>query len=116
MIGALIGVRLGQAWLDPAAALVVAGFIAQACWEIFQDMSRILGDRIVIDEDRIRKVVQSVPSVLGCHHIRTRGSADHVFLDMHVWMHGGMRLDEAHRLSHVVKDRLMAQFPESRTR
>ena len=23
-----------------------------------------------------------------------------------------MRLDEAHRLSHVVKDRLMARFPE----
>jgi cation diffusion facilitator family transporter len=112
VIAALIGVRLGQGWLDPAAALVVAGFIASACWEILQDTSRILGDRIVLDEDRIRAVVQSVPSILGCHHIRTRGSRDHVFLDLHVWMDGQMPLDDAHRLSHVVKDRLMAQFPE----
>jgi cation diffusion facilitator family transporter len=112
VIAALIGVRFGYAWLDPAAALVVAVFIAHACWEILQDTSRILGDRIVIDETRIRKVVQEVPEVLGCHHIRTRGSADHVFLDLHVWMDGRLPLDEAHRLSHVVKDRLMARFPE----
>jgi cation diffusion facilitator family transporter len=112
VIAALIGVRLGHGWLDPAAALVVAAFIAYACWEIFQDTSRILGDRIVIDETRIREVVQEVPEILGCHHIRTRGPSDHVFLDLHVWMDGRLPLDDAHRLSHVVKDRLMARFPE----
>jgi cation diffusion facilitator family transporter len=112
VIAALIGVHLGYAWLDPAAALIVAGFIAWACWEIFQDTSRILGDRVVIDESRIRKVVQQVPEVLGCHHIRTRGPSDHVFLDLHVWMDGGLPLHEAHRLSHVVKDKLMATFPQ----
>ena len=112
VIAALIGMRFGHAWLDPAAALVVAGFIARACWEIFNDTSRILGDRIVIDESRIRAVVQEVPEVLGCHHIRTRGSADFVFLDLHIWMDGALPLHEAHRLSHVVKDKLMAAFPE----
>ena len=112
VIAALVGVRFGYSWLDPAAALVVAGFIAYACWEIFQDTSRILGDRIVIDETSIRAVVQTVPDVLGCHRIRTRGSVDHVFLDLHVWMDGRMPLHEAHRVSHVVKDRLMARFPE----
>ena len=81
-------------------------------WEIFRDTSRILGDRIVIDETIIRAVVQTVPDVLGCHRIRTRGSVDHVFLDLHVWMDGRMPLHEAHRVSHVVKDRLMARFPE----
>jgi cation diffusion facilitator family transporter len=112
VIAALIGVRLGYAWLDPAAALVVAGFIAYACWEIFADTSNILGDRMVIDESRIRDVVKEVPEVVGCHHIRTRGSADYVFLDLHVWLDGALPLDEAHRLSHVVKDRLMTRFPE----
>ena len=27
-----------------------------------------------------------VPAVLGCHAIRTRGSRDFVFLDLHIWM------------------------------
>jgi len=112
VIAALSGVRLGYLWLDPVAALVIAGFIGHACWEIFQSTSGILADRFVIPEEAIRDVVRSVPEVMGCHHVRTRGSNDFVFLDLHVWMDRDMRLDEAHRLSHVVKDRLMARFPQ----
>jgi cation diffusion facilitator family transporter len=112
VIGALIGVQMGYVWLDPVAALVIAGFIGRACWEIFQSTSGILADRFVIPEVAIREVVSSVPEVMGCHEIRTRGSHDFVFLDLHVWMDRDMRLDEAHRLSHVVKDRLMARFPQ----
>lgn len=112
VIGALVGVTLGVPILDPLAAIVVAGFIGHACWEIFQDTTRILADEIVIAADDIHDVVCEVPNVLGCHHIRSRGSADHVFLDLHIWMDAGMRLDEAHEISHVVKDRIMARFPQ----
>ena len=52
------------------------------------------------------------PGVVGCHQIRTRGSEDHAFLDLHVWYPPHMPLHEAHRLSHLVKDRLMAAFPQ----
>jgi cation diffusion facilitator family transporter len=112
VIAALIGVKLGYLWLDPVAALIIAAFIGYACWEIFKSTSGILADRFVIPEEAIREAVRGVPEVLGCHHIRTRGSNDFVFLDLHIWMDRDMRLDEAHRLSHVVKDRLMARFPQ----
>jgi cation diffusion facilitator family transporter len=112
VIFALVGVTLGVTWLDPVAAIIVAVFIGKACLEIFRDTAQVLGDRIVIPEDDIRAVVGSVPDVQGCHHIRTRGAPDFVFLDLHIWMDPEMRLDEAHRLSHVVKDQLMSRFPQ----
>ena len=112
VIAALIGVKYGIAILDPIAAIVIAMFIGYACWEIFKSTSQILADQIVIPEDDIRAVVSSVPEVAGCHHIRTRGPEDFVFLDLHVWMNADMRLEEAHRLSHVVKDKLMERFPQ----
>ena len=112
VIIALVGVNLGYAWLDPAAAVVVAVFIGYACWEIFKSTSGILADHIAMPEDAIRQVVTSVPDVLGCHHIRSRGTADFVFLDLHIWMDPQMPLDKAHALSHVVKDRLMTSFPQ----
>ena len=112
VIAALVGVTLGYPLLDPLAALIIAGFIGYACWEIFQDTTRILADEIVIAADDIERVVLAVPHVLGCHHIRSRGAADHVFLDLHVWMDAGMRLDDAHRISHVVKDQVMARYPQ----
>jgi len=112
VIAALVGVKLGIPILDPAAAIIVAGFIGYACWGIFTETTGILADEIVIAADDIKAVVQGIPEVVGCHHIRSRGSADHVFVDLHIWMNPAMRLDEAHRLSHVVKDRIMAHFPQ----
>jgi divalent metal cation (Fe/Co/Zn/Cd) transporter len=98
--------------LDPIAALVVAGFIGRALVQIAATTTRILSDRVVMSEADIEHVVMSVPGILGCHHIRTRGSADHVFLDFHVWLPPAMPLVEAHALSHVVKDRLMTKYPQ----
>lgn len=112
VLGALLGVWWGYPLFDPIAALLVAGFIGHACWSIAHDASGVLGDQIVIAEQEVRRVVQSVPEVVGCEKIRTRGSADYTFLDLHLWLDGGMSLEEAHRTSHVVKDRLMQKFPQ----
>lgn len=112
VLGALLGVWWGYPLLDPMAALLVAGFIGHACWGIAQEASRILADEVVLPEDQVRAVVQSVPEVLGCEKIRTRGSADYAFLDLHLWLNGRTSLDEAHAMSHVVKDRLMTKFPQ----
>jgi cation diffusion facilitator family transporter len=112
VIAALIGAHAGFPILDPLAALLVAGFIAYAGYKVAQATTRILSDRIVMDESDVERVVMSVPGVLGCHQIRTRGSSDHVFLDMHVWLPPAMPLREAHALSHVVKDRLIERFPQ----
>ena len=112
VIGALVAVTVGYPIFDACAAVVVAGFIAKAGIDIARHTSQILSDRMVIAEDDIRSVVQSVAGIVGCHRIRTRGTLDHVFLDLHVWLAPETRLDEAHRLSHVVKDRLMARYPQ----
>lgn len=112
VIAALAGTAIGFPLLDSLGAAIVVGFIGYAGFKIARDTSRILSDEIVIAEADIREVVMGVPEVLGCHHIRTRGSADHVFLDLHVWMAANTRLEEAHRRSHEVKDRLMAKYPQ----
>lgn len=112
VIAALIGVRLGYPILDPLAALFVAGFIGWSGWQIARETSRVLSDATVLDEAEVERVVRTVTGVLGCHHIRTRGSADYAFLDLHVWAPRDMRLDEAHTLSHIVKDRLLERYPE----
>lgn len=112
VVAALIGARAGWPMLDPIAALIVAAFIAYAGYQVASATTKILSDRIVMDETDVERVVLSVPGVLGCHQIRTRGSSDHVFLDLHVWLPAAMPLVEAHALSHVVKDRLVARFPQ----
>jgi cation diffusion facilitator family transporter len=112
VMAALVGVERGWVWLDPAAAVVVAGFIAYAGYGVLRETAGILSDRIVIAEDDLRRVVLSVPEVVGCEKIRTRGARDQVFLDLHIWMHPDTPLHLAHHTSHVVKDKLMARYPQ----
>jgi len=112
VLAALVGSAYGFPMLDPLAALVIVGFIGHAGFAIARDAARILSDQTVISEEDISRVVQSVPNVLGCHHIRSRGAADHVFLDLHVWLDGATPLTEAHAVSHAVKDLLMERYPQ----
>jgi cation diffusion facilitator family transporter len=105
-------VKLGYPVLDPIGGLVIAVFIARTGWQIARETSRVLSDRVVLAEEEIRRVVMDTPQIVGCHHIRSRGTADHTFLDLHVWYPPEMPLHEAHRLSHIVKDRLMSTFPQ----
>jgi len=112
VMAALGGVWLGYPVLDPLAGLVVSVFIGHACWQIAREASGVLADQVVIAEDEIRSVVESVPGVVGSEKIRTRGTADTVFVDLHLWVDPRTPLGEAHALSHVVKDRLMQRFPE----
>ena len=112
VVAALVGARSGAPILDPLAALVVAGFIGYAGFQVAKATTRILSDQMVMAQSDVEEVVMSVPGVLGCHHIRTRGSSDHVFLDLHMWMAATIPLTDAHELSHVVKDRLMARYPQ----
>jgi cation diffusion facilitator family transporter len=108
----LVSVRLGYEILDPVGALLVAVFIARTGFEIVRETSPILSDHVVLDEEGIRRVVMSVPDVVGCHRIRSRGSLDYAFVDLHVWFRGSTSLFEAHRRSHVVKDTLMQTYPQ----
>ena len=108
----LAAVAAGYPILDPIGGIAIAVLIARTSYEIARDTTGILSDRAVIDEDDIRQTVMAVPGVLGCHHIRTRGPMDHVFLDAHVWFPADAPLRDAHRLSNVVKDRLMERFPQ----
>jgi cation diffusion facilitator family transporter len=112
VLAALAGVWLGYPVLDPIAGLVISVFIGYACWKIAREASGVLADEIVLAEEEIRSVVESVPGVVGSEKIRTRGTADNVFVDLHLWVDSRTPLGEAHALSHVVKDRLMQQFPE----
>ena len=108
----LAAVWLGYPVMDPIGGLVIAVFIARTGWQIARDTSGVLSDRVVLAEDDIRRVVMDSPGVVGCHRIRSRGSADHTFVDLHVWYPPDMPLHEAHRLSHILKDQLMSTYPQ----
>ncbi len=103
VIAGLIAVRAGYPVADPLIALVVAGVIAYTAWDVFKHATVTLSDAARIEPSKISQVVFEVPGVLGCHHIRTRGSAAEVYVDLHVQVDPAATVTEGHDVAEAVE-------------
>lgn len=110
-----IGIKLGlPAVIDPISACVVLVFIADLAFEIFKETSSVLSDK-ALSPDKIRKIKKIVGSfceVAACHQIRSRGDEDHFFLDIHIIFDPETPLAEAHRICHLVCEKIQDEMPE----
>ncbi len=105
----LVAVRVtGLAWLDPAAALVVAAMIIKAAWDITRRSFVDLLDRSLPDTERqlINQVLKEHNSrVVGFHQVRTRKAGGDRHIDLHLVVNGENSVSEAHDLcDHLERD------------
>jgi cation diffusion facilitator family transporter len=110
VIGGLIAVRAGYPAADPLIALVVAGAIAYSAYKVFGQATVTLADTARIDPSEISAVVREVPGVLGCHHIRTRGSAAEVYVDLHVQVDPQATVTAGHAVAEAVEREICNAF------
>lgn len=111
VLGSVVGVMLGAAWLDWVAALAVALFIAVAGIGVLRTNLGYLSDSVRIEPSRIEAAACSVPGVASAHKIRTRGIPGAIHVDLHVQIAPHLNVDQAHRVTHWVMDAVRAEFP-----
>lgn len=117
-LGALaVMASFGATWLgfraaDLVAAVVVAILIGRTAWSVLGENLGVLADRVRLDPLRVRQVAMSIPEVRGAHKIRSRGSADHVLVDLHIHVDPTMTVERAHRVTHEVARAVRRAFPE----
>ena len=103
VIAGLVAVRAGYPVADPLIALAVAGAIAYTAYKVFRQATVTFSDAARIDAADIAAVVREVPGVLGCHHIRTRGSAAAVYVDLHVQVDPSATVTAGHAVTEAVE-------------
>ena len=114
IIGALVGAgRLDAAWIDPAAALLVAAYILYSAWGILRTALDGLMDREFPEAERRRilDIAAAHPQVRGVHDLRTRRSGPRSFVQLHLELEGSMTLRDAHAVSDRVEKDIVAAFP-----
>jgi cation diffusion facilitator family transporter len=112
VLASYTGARLGLAWADPVGALLVVLFIGRIAWVVLASNLSVLVDQAVVDAAAIRAIACAVPGVAGCHHVRSRGPAHHVHVDLHILVAGDQPLAGAHAIAHQVEDAIRAAHPE----
>jgi cation diffusion facilitator family transporter len=100
-------------WIDPVAALVVAGLIASAAWHLTTQASRDLVDASLpaAELDRISAIMTTLGSnVHGFHNLRTRKAGVHRFVEVHVVVDATMSVEASHEIASLVERRLGENF------
>ena len=108
----LIGVRMGFAWADAAAALVVAVIVLRAAGLLAWRSGDILIDRAPAGaEDQLRDAIRSVDGVREVRSVRVRRSGPQLLGDASIATGRMLSVEAATALAHDVKARAGEVLP-----
>lgn len=121
VLGGLVGLWLGRLWnlpqmqwLDTTLAVPVALLVFHSGWEVLQDNIPWLVDKVAIAPESISETVMSVPGVLNCHDIASRGLLGRqVFIEMHLIV-DAEDVETAHKITEAVEEQLLKFYSPAR--
>jgi len=102
---------MGYPIADPVVGVIIALFIARIGYKILKGASDVLVDTFCINTSAVKSVVDRIEGVKGCHDIRTRGSTNSIFLDLHVLVSGNLSIEKAHEIADRVEREIKKVFP-----
>jgi len=113
---AFVGIILSSLWhplADPIAGLLVAAWILKAAvGAVIENLGYLTG---AAAEDNLRlkfiQAAESIPGVIGVHHIMTEYVGPKVVVDMHINVNGDLPLKESHQINDDVI-RTLEAMPE----
>ncbi|WP_126147681.1 cation diffusion facilitator family transporter [Synechococcus elongatus] len=107
----LLGIRFfNLQWLDIVLSLPVAVLVLRSSWIVLKSNLPWLVDEIAVAPEAIHQVVTSVPGVVNCHDIASRGLLGRqIFVDMHLIVDAPDVLT-AHQITEAVEARLAERY------
>lgn len=97
-------------WLDVILAFPVAFLVFRSGWEVLTSNLPWLVDEIAIAPEAIHRLVMTVPGVINCHDIASRGLLGRqVFMEMHLIV-DTEDVEKAHQITEAVEKCLEEHF------
>jgi cation diffusion facilitator family transporter len=112
-LGVLVGLwlaRAGLAWADPVLALIVAGLVGRAGYQILRRSIPSLVDERAFDQATIQREAEEIAGVVSAYAIRSRRAGERRFAELTIAVDGGADVASAHRIADQVEDRLRASL------
>lgn len=113
-IGSMLFPQVDLRWVDPVAAMAVAGLIIKAAWDLTREAARDLVDASLPaeEEEWIRQRILALgPSLRGFHQLRTRKSGSDRFVEFHLALPVEMTVGESHNAGKSITNVIYDRFP-----
>ncbi|MFS8900376.1 cation diffusion facilitator family transporter [Synechococcus sp. H60.2] len=100
----------GIPWLDQVLAVPVGLLVFWSGWEVLRENVPFLTDRVAIPPKTLRELVLSLPGILDCHDIASRGiPGQMIFIEMHMVVEP-LDVESAHRITEAVEQLLQERY------
>ena len=114
VLAGVLGARLGLAFLDPAAGVVICALILRSAVRIARDaLSRMTDTACDAEtEAQMRRLIEADPDVSRIDRLRTRLFGNKIYVEVEISADGGMSLNEAHAIAQRVHDSIESRFSD----
>ena len=116
-LGTLVGVLgaiMGFPILDSLAAVVICVFILKVALTTGKDAVNKLTDKTCDLEtlNKIKEIITSHPEVRSILNLKTRVSANKIYVDIDIALNGDLTFALAHEIADILHDEIELQIPE----
>lgn len=103
----------GWGWIDALFGLGIGVYIIYSAYAIIHEGTMILLDEALPGEmvAAIGEIIGSHPKVNGYHWLKTRTDTNANYVEFHLVLEPQMTLEEAHRISEEIEDRIVRLDP-----
>lgn len=116
LVGLVLALATGYAFLDPALAIVVAINIIYQGWKVISNSINGLMDRAIDpeEEEAVKQAIsKNAGGALNAHHLRTRKAGRVTFIDFDLVVPHTMTVGEAHGICDRLEDAIHAVLPSA---
>jgi cation diffusion facilitator family transporter len=113
-LGAYLFPGLNLNWIDPVAAIAVAGLIVHAAYDLTRHAIEDLVDRSIPTEEKewMENYLSSLyPTVRSFHRLRTRKAGSTRFINLHLALDSNLTVAESHSIGDKIVGDFKAHFP-----
>lgn len=113
-IGVFISLILLKFGAPPILDVIVTFFVGfvifKTAYEVLTENGNILIDAKSVDDKDILNVLEQFDGITDVHKIRSRGTKNRIFVDMHIHVNPDMTVREAHTLNHAIINAMKNKF------
>jgi ferrous-iron efflux pump FieF len=112
---ALVLTIIGVQHADTVVALLLGVYILECAIKLGYEAIQMLLDHSLPEEvtQSVIKITEGYPEIIEIHDIRTRQSGKTKFIQFHLVFSGSMSLEQAHYLSEMVEEKIVALYEDA---
>lgn len=115
-IGALAGIaasRVGYAFMDPIASLLICLFIIKAAYDIFKDATRKMVDHSCsgLLQEALREDALSIDGVCRIEKLSTREFGNRIYVDLTIGVDGSKTIRQGNDIAETIHRKIEKEHP-----